>query len=57
MAHFINGYLIGRHALGRYVPGRQALHWIEPPVLIAVLWVSLAIATAAYDIGRWLSLW
>lgn len=40
-----------------HIADRRALHWINPTVLIVGLWGGSAVATAAYDVGRWLCAW
>lgn len=43
---------VPRHA-GHWHPPE----WINLAVLVASLWLALALATAIYDVGRWLSAW
>ena len=36
---------------------RHHLPHLDLALVLAVLWGSLAVAVAVYDIGRWLSAW
>jgi hypothetical protein len=36
---------------------RSAWQWVSPSILVAGLWSGSAVATAVYDIGRWVCAW
>jgi hypothetical protein len=40
-----------------HILDRHALHWLDPSLLVAGLWVGLALAAAVYDVCHWLSVW